>query len=98
VPVGCSDSRVSPELLDGSVRENVRRAVERLRTAEPTMIDPDQGRQAAGGRGALRPRRRQGGFLHRVTAHRRRATSIDVFAAPVAVSTIDAIDQRHRSN
>ena len=28
------------DLLDGAVRENVRRTVERLRTAEPTLADP----------------------------------------------------------
>jgi carbonic anhydrase len=28
------------DLLDASVRENVSRTVQRLRTAEPTMIDP----------------------------------------------------------
>jgi carbonic anhydrase len=33
-------SKTSEELLDGAVRENVRRTVERLRTAEPSMIDP----------------------------------------------------------
>jgi carbonic anhydrase len=32
--------RAGEDLLDGAVRENVRRTVERLRTAESTLIDP----------------------------------------------------------
>ena len=33
-------AKTAEDLLDGAVRENVRRTVERLRTAEPSMIDP----------------------------------------------------------
>ena len=32
--------KAADELLDGAVRENVRRTVDRLRTAEPSMIEP----------------------------------------------------------